>query len=461
MKTLLDDSAVCDSLLDRFGSPVHVHSSEPMARNVGDLIRVATEHDVSLDVFFARKANKALIYVETAYEMGIGVDVASLEELDQVLSSGFPPTRVIVTAAIKSSELMRRCARDDILVVLDNRDEADAFIDMCDAEREIGRVAIRVGGHILGHQAAPSRFGFEPAEIVPLVAELTPRASADIQVEGLHFHLDGYEVFDRVDALNTCLGLVDELATRGHQMEYIDMGGGFPMQYAASPAEWHDFWRTLSRSMLGDQAPVTYRNMGYGQIAHEGRVLGPREAYPHVQPMDASAWLSAILAAPLEPGNATTVAEALTKRGLRLRCEPGRALLDGCGVTLARIQHLKSLDDDLMIGLDMNGSNCRSRKSELLTDPVFIGHQRANPDTVTGYLTGAYCTESDLITHRRLAIPKEIDTGDAVAFVNTAGYLMHFVESRSHQLPLPTNAVLGPDGSARIDACDSTANDLV
>ena len=44
--------------------------------------------------------------------------------------------------------------------------------------------------------------------------------------------------------------------------------------------------------------------------------------------------------------------------------------------------------------------------------------------------------------------------GDVVALVNTGGYLMHILESASHQIPLALNVVRRPGGFER-DAIDS------
>jgi diaminopimelate decarboxylase len=47
--------------------------------------------------------------------------------------------------------------------------------------------------------------------------------------------------------------------------------------------------------------------------------------------------------------------------------------------------------------------------------------------------------------HRRLHFPTGVAVGDIIAFPNTAGYLMHFIESRSHQFDLPINVVMDQD----------------
>ncbi|MBW4095757.1 MAG: Y4yA family PLP-dependent enzyme, partial [Acidobacteria bacterium] len=53
-----------------------------------------------------------------------------------------------------------------------------------------------------------------------------------------------------------------------------------------------------------------------------------------------------------------------------------------------------------------------------------------------------YCIEEELILRRRFEFPASVGAGDMLAIPNTAGYLMHIVESASHQLPLAANVLL-------------------
>jgi diaminopimelate decarboxylase len=54
---------------------------------------------------------------------------------------------------------------------------------------------------------------------------------------------------------------------------------------------------------------------------------------------------------------------------------------------------------------------------------------------------GAYCIEDELILLRRMHFPHGVAPGDLIGLVNTGGYLMHILESASHQIPLARNVV--------------------
>jgi diaminopimelate decarboxylase len=105
-----------------------------------------------------------------------------------------------------------------------------------------------------------------------------------------------------------------------------------------------------------------------------------------------------------------------------------------------------------LVGLAMNRTQCRSTSDDFLVDPVLLRRSAAG-EPVSGFLVGAYCVEDELILLRRLHFPRGVAPGDVIALVNTGGYLMHILESASHQIPLARNLVRGPEGFAldRID----------
>lgn len=73
---------------------------------------------------------------------------------------------------------------------------------------------------------------------------------------------------------------------------------------------------------------------------------------------------------------------------------------------------------------------------------------------LNGVETGAYCIENELILLRRMHFPDGVAPGDVVALVNTGGYLMHILESASHQIPLARNVVRTTAGFV-VDAIDT------
>lgn len=456
---LCSDAGRLARLVEEHGSPLNLHHAGPFERNLERLRSVATARDVELEILFARKADKALVYVDAARDLGAGVDTASEAELVQALDRGCPPELLVSTAAVKTEGLVRRCIAAGVAVVIDNRDELDRVSRIADAAGTVTPVVVRVGGFRVGDATLASRFGIEVGGVVALGATLA-EDHGHLRLHGLHFHLDGYAAADRIAALARSLDLVDALRGQGHPVTSIDIGGGLPMSYVDDGEQWQTFERELRRAVAGERAPITYRNNGLGlRPAGDGEVSGELATYPYHQSPTAADWLAQILDARVAGDTGETIAEALRRRRLTLRCEPGRSLLDGCGMTVARVEHRKRHPDGTWsLGVAMNRTQCATAKPDHALDPLLLSVDNADEERtppIEGFLMGAYCTEAELLTWRRLRFPRGVARGDLVVFPNTAGYLMHFVESRSHQFPLARNVVVGDDGEVTVDAIDA------
>tara|TARA_R110002049_G_scaffold305056_3_gene501147 strand:- start:102458 stop:103828 length:1371 start_codon:yes stop_codon:yes gene_type:complete len=440
------------------GSPLNVLSVAPFQRNIRRLDAIATERDLDFRVYFARKANKCQEFIHAARDSNAGLDTASLAELEQCLQAGVSPQRLICTAAVKDLELLSRCVESDVVVAVDNNDELDHIASVAAASNVSAKIALRISGFRHNDQKLHSRFGFDIDQLLSAAKRCT---SIPVSIVGLHFHLDGYCAHQRISALRQLLPIVDELREQGQPVEFIDMGGGFPMSYLSDPSQWELFWKEHESALLMNRDPVTYRNHSLSKTVANGQVVGKANCYPYYQTLTSESWLSLILDAeyPLPQtfdekqatsgaldANESSIADALRARSLQLRCEPGRSLLDGCGITVARIEFRKQHPDGYwFIGLSMNRTQCRTGSDDFLVDPILLRHDAApqqGEQEMCGYLVGAYCTESELLTLRQLRFPAGVQVGDLVVFPNTAGYLMHFLESRSHQFPLAENVFI-------------------
>ena len=443
--------------LDRYGSPTHFLNPQPMLRRAESWTTEAHSRGLDFQIYFARKANKALCFVDAALSGGLGIDTASDPEVAQTLDRDFPPKRMICTAAIKNSDLIRRCISSGVTIAIDNLDEWHGVRSVCRDSGARASVAIRLSGFTHQGSKLHSRFGIDVNDFAAFVNnELTlghgasdadATAEEAVEVVGLHFHLDGYDSAQRVSAVKECLPWVGRLRALGHRVSFIDIGGGVPMSYLEDEDQWHQFWRAHAASLLDPAAPaITHRHHALGRRIVNDRVEGKPNVYPFFQRPVGVRWWQQVWDADLpsdEGRSATTVAEAFAELDLQMRCEPGRSLLDGCGMTAASVRFRKPHPDGFhYIGLEMNRTQCRTTTDDFLVDPILVRRNSETHDAMSGYFVGAYCTESELISLRRIELPMGCEVGDVVIFPNTAGYLMHFLESRSHQFPLAANVVL-------------------
>ncbi len=460
--TAPDTISQLQHLVQEQGSPLNLIHTEPFLRNINALYQVAETHQVDFDVYFARKANKCLAFIEAAHFLGCGIDTASENELHQVLEHQVPSDKIICTSAVKSEALLQSCIVSGTTLAIDNPDELSLTALLSARLDRRAEIALRISGFQHAGHTLPSRFGFDREKILPLLRDLQQSAPTTLQtlnLTGIHFHLDGYSQAQRISAIRQLLPLIDQLRVMKFPIRFIDIGGGFPMSYLESETEWNEFWMTHRRALLDRQEPLTWKNHGLGLQRVDDRLIGKPHCYPFYQSLVQADWFNGILSARCENG---TVASALRERELQLRCEPGRSTLDGCGITAARVESRKQQPNgDWLIGLSMNRTQCRTSSDDFLVDPLLITSPDESPlprtpPGTSGFLTGAYCTESELLCLRKLQFPRGVGIGDLIIFPNTAGYFMHFLESRSHQFPLAKNLVYQPQtGKYHPDAIEA------
>ncbi|WP_343317579.1 alanine racemase [Arthrobacter sp. TMP15] len=434
MEELLANPVLCKKLVETHGSPVNIHEFSAMGRNVKELRAAAATHEIDFQIFYARKANKTLGAIDQAVREECGVDVASLNELRQCLQRGVRADRIIVSAAVKSKDLLELAIKSAVTISLDNEDEFRDVLDLASRGSEAVTVALRL---VIDHPSVPpTRFGLLAGQWLELLTEV--ELGNSVKVTGIHFHLNGYSAHARSLGINQALAVIKELQAIGHEPTFVDMGGGIPMSYVDSAEQWRDFWSTLAHLPTGDET-LTWKSDRLGASAST-----PGSAvYPYHQELIRGPWLEQVLRYVPE-SESSSIGSALSSAQIQLRCEPGRSLLDGCGLTLAEVAFTKTRSDGVpLVGLHMNRTQCRSTSADFLVDPILIHAEHPGRTRKVGsaFLVGAYCIEEELLLRRRLEFPAGVAPGDLVAFPNTAGYLMHIVESASHQLPLAANVM--------------------
>ena len=460
MVRLLENAQQCTDLVETYDSPVNVLAPHVLPRNAEELVRAGQLSGVEVRVFYARKANKGLSFVDAALAAGHGIDVASERELQQVLSRGAKPDQVILSAAVKPDRLLQLAVDSGVYISVDSVPELHRIAAIAGASTTTARVVPRIAPN--PNLLPPTRFG-ELAETWEraLQSEFGSHTPA-IEVHGVHLHLHGYSESDRRIALADAITVVDAASLAGHPVSFIDLGGGVPMSYLDAESEWNHFQQELKAARAGEREAFTWKSDPLNNT------------YPFWQQPTRGEWLKQLLAGQLggdreeTEANETTVpvAEALRSRNLRLHMEPGRSLLDGGGVILARVAFVKQRSDGVnLVGLEMNRTQCRTTSDDILVDPVLVPtgpnatSSRENAG-LNAYFVGAYCIEDEVIVRREMHFPEGVEPGDIIAIPNTAGYFMHILESASHQIPLARNVYVDSESHGAHPAVEIYPDDI-
>lgn len=466
---LLGSPVFLHSLVAALGSPLNVVLPDQIADNVRRFQDVYARHRLTGQISFAHKANRSSALVRrlaalssAANSPAVGIDVASLGELQHALGCGFTPDRITATGP-KDPAFLWLAARTGVTVCVDSAAELTALATLVERHR-LPRVRVMPR---LSEFASPgtrtltrrSRFG-TPAVEADALLDLVEKHRDGVELTGVSYHLDTMALAEKAVALEGCVKVLDECRRRGLRPRAVDIGGGFGVDYLADGTQWETYTTELTRALLGKREPITWEGHGYGLRGENGTLRGALGVYPGHRPVAGPRYLDELLSE-AAPSLGRPLATLLLENLYDLHSEPGRALTDQCGLTLAEVLEVRvTAAGEHLVRLAANARDVGLEDHGLLVDPVLV--QRGEPGGPGGpgdaaptgvYLLGNLCLESDLISRRMVFLPRAPRTGDLLAFVNTAGYFMDFTADHAMRQPIARKVAAyedpGPGGAWR------------
>lgn len=446
-QAVLDQSELLRQLVDGLGSPVGVVLPQAVHANVAAFREVYRRHHLSGRIHFAHKASRSSALLRELAATEAGVDVASLGELQHALGAGFTPGRIMATGP-KDRAYLWLAARTGVTVNADSAAELEELAALVTAHRlPRVRVMVRLSGFEttgVRVMSRRSRFGV-PAATLDSALDVVRKHEQQLELTGVAYHLDTVALAEKAVALEGCLAALEHCRSLGLRPWTLDAGGGFGVGYLADEGEWERYTSELAQAVLGNRPPLTWNGYGYGLRAESGTLRGSLALYPAYREVSGAAYLDRLLGTDA-PERRRPLGTMLLDHMYDLDVEPGRALLDQCGLVVARVVEVRDEGGDVLVRLAMNARDVSLEEHGVLMDPVLIGKASHQPTGV--YLLGNLCLESDLITRRKVFLPARPEVGDLLAFVNAAGYFMDLTANTALHQPLARKvAAFRVDGS--------------
>lgn len=449
---LLDSPAELHGLVAEFGSPVNVVFPDVFTANVDAFRDVLRERGLEHRICYAHKVNRARAFVDAALRAGIDVDIASAGELGQALAAGFPPSRIEATGPKGEAFLQRLLTYAGLTVNVDNPWELSL---LAQAGLRVP-VLLRMSG---GRRV--SRFGLSPDDF-PAAFDLIA-AHETLQLRGISFHLDTADPAEKVEALRAALALIEQAYARGLTPRVLDIGGGFRQRYLADSAGFDAYVKELRDGLAGRGRTMAWGGQTFGyRLERDGSVRGTPVFHRYTGTEAGADLLAELLDQPLD---GQTVAQVLRDNLLELWIEPGKALADHAGLTVATVQFVKRASDgSLLVNLDLSRDDVTPADQEVMLDPVLVPRTALEKAPCEVYLAGNLCLERDMISNHLVRLPALPSPGDLLVFANTAAYQMDLSASAALMHPrLPKVVAIRRGGRFHwfrdgSDTCSTTAS---
>lgn len=346
---LFCEGASLTKLAEQHGTPLYVYSSEMIRARMAAFARAF--RSVPHTICYSVKANSTLGILRLVEREGAGFDVVSGGELERVLRVKRAAARSVVFSGVgKTVPEMELALKAGILLFnIESASELRALAATASRLKKRAAVAIRVNPDVsaMTHPYISTglhqhKFGVPIPEARELYAEASRHAF--LQVAGVSVHIGSQitDVSSFSEALSRVAELVRELRDRGHDIQYVDAGGGLGITYQGKQEDFAD------------------------QIA----------AY----------------------------ADAVMKplRGLRVHVllEPGRSIVGAAGVLLTRVIYRKENHDKRFVIVDA-GMNDLLRPSLYGAEHEIVPVVRSSDKTEVMDVVGPVCETGDFIARGR------------------------------------------------------------
>lgn len=374
---LLCESTPLHRIAREVGTPFYVYSKKRLIANWN-----AAEKPLAGKphlICYAVKANSNPHIIRILAERGAGADIVSGGELRLALMAGVPADRILFSGVGKTdAEIGAAVAAGVYSLNVESFEELSAVSRIASAKRKKARVSIRVNPRVdprthpyIATGLRESKFGIpadRAVEAFRLAANLPGIAAA-----GVHCHI-GSQILETApftEAAGFLTRLVRELRSLRIRLEFIDLGGGWGIDY--------------QRIVEAGADPNPERPMP----------TGPGRLFRAVLPV-------------------------LSDAGIRMLFEPGRFLVADAGVLVASVTFTKENGGRRFVILDA-GMNDLIRPSlyDAYHQIVPVRQKRGRP-AGRADIVGPICESGDFFAHDRpLAAVKR---GELLAVTGAGAY---------------------------------------
>jgi diaminopimelate decarboxylase len=447
-ETLLD-------LVKALGSPLNILFPDLIEENVEAFNATFKKLSIIGKVYFAHKCNASDSLVRRLALCNANLDVSSAGELRHALGAGFDGSRLEATGP-KNAEFVALAIQQGVTIAVDSISELKKIVALRPAlkTKKPTKILLRLSGFEAKHSKflnKGSRFGI-PIKEVDEAFDILEANRKEISLLGFSFHLDTVSVLERAIAIENCLELFEAALSRDFEPRVLDIGGGYKVNYLQDEGEWNAYVSALKEAVLGTRQPMTWHGNAFGMSSDKGKLKGNFNSYSYFDSQTGGDFLDELLSQKFGNLGDATAAHIFRDNMIELWIEPGRSLVEQTGITIGRVNSIRtSSRGEPIVCLNMKRQDISFLDQEIFVDPIIVRQNEAAASKTAGpvgvFFAGNLCLESDLIYRHLTYLDRLPEEGDLVVFVNTAGYFMDFSATTSIMHPIAEKvAVCERDG---------------
>ena len=241
-RTLFCEDVPVPAIAAKFGTPVFVYSKATLLHHLKSIQTAFAE--AKPVIAYSVKTNGNLALCKLMAEHGSGFDVTSGGELYRALKAGGPGVKTVFAGVGKSEAEMRFGLESNVMLF--NVESEEELFELGRVAASMGRkapVALRVNPDLPPKTHAKTdtsvkgvKFGLDIEGVLEVSAKAVGHPG--LAIVGLHLHLGSPILKSEPYAAGAAkaVRLIAAFRAQGHDIRYLNMGGGFGIHYRQQEA---------------------------------------------------------------------------------------------------------------------------------------------------------------------------------------------------------------------------------
>ncbi len=234
---LFAENVSVEKITDEVGTPVYIYSKATFKEHLQKIQQAYSRLDTT--ICYSVKACGNINILKFMAEAGSGFDIVSGGELYRVLQAGGEPSKIVYAGVGKTdTEIIEALDADIGYFNVESEAELENLIRLAKQQGKQSKAALRVNPDVMYKTHAflttgrkETKFGVDIERALKVFADYGDNAAVSLCVIHVHLGTGGKKIDPYVEAVEKILPLIDQLRSKGHTIEALDLGGGYGADY--------------------------------------------------------------------------------------------------------------------------------------------------------------------------------------------------------------------------------------
>ncbi len=234
---LFAENVSVEKITDEVGTPVYIYSKATFKEHLQKIQQAYSRLDTT--ICYSVKACGNINILKFMAEAGSGFDIVSGGELYRVLLADGEPSKIVFAGVGKTdTEIIEALDAGIGYFNIESEAELENLIRLAKQQGKQSKAALRVNPDVMYKTHAflttgkkETKFGVDIERALKVFADYGDNAAVSLCVIHVHLGTGGKKIDPYVEAVEKILPLIDQLRSKGHTIEALDLGGGYGADY--------------------------------------------------------------------------------------------------------------------------------------------------------------------------------------------------------------------------------------